>query len=151
MAALVLRALEDSTAHPTGAIAVRSALHASSPLTALSHRGTGRDADVDGGTAEHGEEPGAPVTRELERSVFLHPREQLSAITRLLCFQLLQLARPECIPVAGLESHASYAKTSSQPRGLKQQLDSAFVQEYVTKQEHFSAANLMRSMVRACR
>ena len=155
VAALVLRALEDSAAHPTGAVAVRTALHASSPLTALSRRGTGGDAaNVDDGIAEHGGESGAPAARELEHIVFPRPREQLSDIVRLLCFQLLQLARPECIPVAGMESLASSARAaipSLQTRSSQSPLHAAFVQEYVIEQEHFSAANLMRSVVRTSR
>jgi hypothetical protein len=164
IAALVLRAMSDSQAHPDGAVVVRPAVHAASSITVIATSSSaasvaGRSAvrlppeplldrsdwdDIDEDSNDDVVQAAAEATADelaAAPAVFSIPRRDLRAIIRLLNFQLIQLARPESICTgAGTGRHITQDQLM---------LPKPYLSEYVQRQDHFSAANLMRAQVAA--
>jgi hypothetical protein len=174
IAALLMRAMDDSLAHPDGAVVIRPAVHAVSSLTAaaetrepaaaaaalspaasdvLPPEPDDDDDDVrqtaaqdDDGASDDDDEASAAEAEAAADAmaatpaVFPLPRQRLRAIIRLINYQLLQLARPECV--------CSGSGSGSRDRQEAQLgLPEPYLREYVQRQDHFSAANLIRAQV----
>jgi hypothetical protein len=169
IAALVLRAMDDSD--KLGSVVVRPAVHAAANLSSPQPRsvsaadvgaGAGspppppepEDDDDDGNAAVDTDSDSSDddIQSALEAEIaaenlaarpaeFKLPRQRLRAIIRLINFQLLQLARPESV----CKGSGSGRRNQQQQLGLPE----AYLREYVQRQDHFSAANLMRAQVAA--
>lgn len=85
-----------------------------------------------------------PIMSLQEQQTTGDPRDLLRMTIRRLNYQLLQLARPECLPAPGLAA-------SSAPDSRAWGLPREYLSEYIERQEHFSVASLMRAEFRAHR
>ena len=148
--ALLLRLLEDAEAGAT-LFRVRTALHADDAASVgvaldalIAEQGLHKSGSLGGGddaaanppTGETALEPAAPLAPSsvvISRDDSLDPQTGIIGRTkyliRALNFQLLQQARPEAVFAA------------------KARLPARYIREYVQKQEHFSAANQVRSLI----
>ena len=124
IAALILRAIDDSAGGVSGAIVLRGS---SAHLDV---------AGIDDGCVTFSY---MPIRLSSGMLSFSQPRGSVALIIRLINFQLLQLARPECIQMKGQQRFSQ----------LVQGLPEPYLREFVERQEHFSAANLIRTRVAA--
>ena len=133
-AALVLRALQDSAATPGRVVVVRPAISTAEPWCDAGFEGAGAAASTEFAAPSavvRAVSSDAPLPRRsFPEEGTSRPRERLREIIRRLNFQLLQLLRPESLLLLS---------------GLR--LLPAYREEYVLRQEHFSAASLFRSVL----